>query len=61
MPKRDATGKQRRAVLDRRSALVKPLEDLFGELQSRLAGLPTEAQRERAESKPAVAPAGGSG
>ncbi len=47
----DAQPEDREAVLARQAAVVQPLSDLFGELQSRLNRIPTEAQRHQARDR----------
>lgn len=40
---------QRQQIMEQRGELVKPLNDLFAELQTRLEQIPTEAQRSQAK------------
>lgn len=46
---KSAEAEQRKQIVQQRAELVKPLNDLFAELRTRLEQIPTEAQRSQAE------------
>ena len=46
---KSAEAEQRKQIFQQRTELVKPLNDLFAELRTRLQQIPTEAQRSQAE------------
>lgn len=46
---KSAEAEQRKQIFQQRADLIKPLNDLFAELRTRLEQIPTEAQRSQAE------------